>query len=73
MSRPSITASGGGGASIEAPECGKFDSSDFRRGLPRFTPEALNANQALIQLLASIGERKKATYEREKFSARSQT
>jgi aryl-alcohol dehydrogenase-like predicted oxidoreductase len=39
----------------------KFDSSDFRSTLPRFTPEALEANQALIDLLASIAERKKAT------------
>jgi len=39
----------------------KFDSTDFRSTLPRFTPEALKANQALIDLLASIGERKKAT------------
>src|SRR5437773_2248041 len=39
----------------------KFDSSDFRSTLPRFTPEALKANQALIHLLASIGKRKKAT------------
>ena len=38
-----------------------FDSSDFRRGLPRFTPEALKANQALIDLLVTIGQRKKAT------------
>ncbi len=38
-----------------------FDSSDFRSGLPRFTPEALKANQALIKLLSSIAERKKAT------------
>ena len=42
-------------------ENAKFDSSDFRSTLPRFTPEALKANQALIELLASIGERKKAT------------
>jgi aryl-alcohol dehydrogenase-like predicted oxidoreductase len=42
-------------------ENSKFDSSDFRSTLPRFTPEALKANQALINLLASIGERKKAT------------
>jgi aryl-alcohol dehydrogenase-like predicted oxidoreductase len=42
-------------------ENAKFDSSDFRSTLPRFTPEALQANQALIHLLASIGERKKAT------------
>jgi aryl-alcohol dehydrogenase-like predicted oxidoreductase len=39
----------------------KFDSSDFRSTLPRFTPEALKANQALIDLLASIGKVKKAT------------
>src|SRR6202790_233327 len=38
-----------------------FDSSDFRNTLPRFTPEALKANQALINLLGSIAERKKAT------------
>jgi aryl-alcohol dehydrogenase-like predicted oxidoreductase len=39
----------------------KFDSSDFRSNLPRFAPEALKANQALIQLLGSIADRKKAT------------
>ena len=38
-----------------------FDSSDFRSTLPRFTPEALKANQALIKLLEGIAERKKAT------------
>ena len=38
-----------------------FDSTDFRSALPRFTPEALKANQALIDLLTTIGERKKAT------------
>ncbi|MGA3294086.1 MAG: aldo/keto reductase [Candidatus Acidiferrales bacterium] len=38
-----------------------FDSSDFRSTLPRFTPEALKANQALIELLGSIARRKKAT------------
>jgi aryl-alcohol dehydrogenase-like predicted oxidoreductase len=42
-------------------ENAKFDSSDFRSSLPRFTPEALKANQVLIDLLASIAERKKAT------------
>jgi aryl-alcohol dehydrogenase-like predicted oxidoreductase len=36
-------------------------AADFRSTLPRFTPEALKANQALIDLLARIGERKKAT------------
>jgi aryl-alcohol dehydrogenase-like predicted oxidoreductase len=38
-----------------------FDSTDFRSTLPRFTPEALKANQALIHLLAQIGKRKQAT------------
>jgi aryl-alcohol dehydrogenase-like predicted oxidoreductase len=38
-----------------------FDSSDIRSTLPRFTPEALKANQALIDLLGSIAEQKKAT------------
>jgi aryl-alcohol dehydrogenase-like predicted oxidoreductase len=38
-----------------------FDSSDFRSTLPRLTPEALKANQALINLLGSIAHRKKAT------------
>jgi aryl-alcohol dehydrogenase-like predicted oxidoreductase len=38
-----------------------FDSSDFRSILPRFTPEALKANQALIDLIGKIGQRKKAT------------
>jgi aryl-alcohol dehydrogenase-like predicted oxidoreductase len=38
-----------------------FGSSDFRSTLPRFTPEALKANQALIDLLGTIGKRKKAT------------
>jgi aryl-alcohol dehydrogenase-like predicted oxidoreductase len=42
-------------------ENAKFDSTDFRSTLPRFTPEALKANQALIDLLKTIGERKKAT------------
>ena len=39
----------------------KFDSSDFRQGLPRFTPEARKANQALVELLTTIAGRKKAT------------
>src|SRR5512143_3117592 len=38
-----------------------FDSSDFRNIVPRFTPEARKANQALVDLLARIAERKKAT------------
>jgi aryl-alcohol dehydrogenase-like predicted oxidoreductase len=39
----------------------KFDSSDFRNTLPRFTPEARKANQALVDLLCKIAEKKKAT------------
>ena len=39
----------------------KLDSTDFRSTLPRFTPEAMKANQALIDLLGSIAKRKKAT------------
>ena len=39
----------------------KFDSSDFRSTLPRFTPEALKVNQALIDLLGRIAKRKNAT------------
>lgn len=42
-------------------ENAKFDSSDFRSRLPRFTPDALKANQALIDLLGSIAQRKNAT------------
>jgi aryl-alcohol dehydrogenase-like predicted oxidoreductase len=42
-------------------ESAKFDRSDFRSTLPRFTPEALKANQGLIDLLVSIGKRKNAT------------
>jgi aryl-alcohol dehydrogenase-like predicted oxidoreductase len=38
-----------------------FDKSDFRNIVPRFTPEARAANQALVDLLKSIAERKKAT------------
>lgn len=38
-----------------------FDSSDFRSTLPRFTPEALKANQALVDLLGKIAARKHAT------------
>jgi aryl-alcohol dehydrogenase-like predicted oxidoreductase len=42
-------------------ETTKFDDSDFRVGLPRFTPEARKANQALVDLLASIARRMKVT------------
>ena len=38
-----------------------FDSSDFRSAMPRFTPEALKANQVLVNLLSRIAERKNAT------------
>jgi aryl-alcohol dehydrogenase-like predicted oxidoreductase len=38
-----------------------FDSSDFRNIVPRFTPEARKANQALVDLLNNIAERKTAT------------
>jgi len=39
----------------------KFDSSDFRNTLPRFTPEARKVNQALVDLLGEIAQRKKVT------------
>jgi aryl-alcohol dehydrogenase-like predicted oxidoreductase len=38
-----------------------FAGSDFRNSLPRFTPEARKANQALVDLLRTTAERKKAT------------
>lgn len=38
-----------------------FDSSDFRNIIPRFTPEARKANQALVDLLSTIAQRKNAT------------
>jgi len=38
-----------------------FDSSDFRSKLPRFTADALKANQALVDLLSNIAQKKKAT------------
>ncbi len=39
----------------------QLDSSDFRNTIPRFTPEARKANQALVDLLGRIGERRNAT------------
>ncbi len=39
----------------------KFDSTDFRNVVPRFTPEARKANQALVNLLGSVADRKKGT------------
>jgi aryl-alcohol dehydrogenase-like predicted oxidoreductase len=38
-----------------------FDSTDFRNTLPRFTPEARKANQALVDLLGEIAKRKNVT------------
>ncbi|MBI3819451.1 MAG: aldo/keto reductase [Planctomycetes bacterium] len=38
-----------------------FDNTDFRKSLPRFAPDAMRANQALVDLLARIGARKRAT------------
>ena len=38
-----------------------FDSSDFRSRLPRFTPEALKANQVLVDLIGDIAATKQAT------------
>jgi aryl-alcohol dehydrogenase-like predicted oxidoreductase len=42
-------------------ESTQFDKSDFRNTLPRFTPEARKANQALVEMLGRIAARKKAT------------
>jgi len=39
----------------------KFDKNDFRNIVPRFTPEARKANQALVDLLAKFAQQKKAT------------
>jgi aryl-alcohol dehydrogenase-like predicted oxidoreductase len=39
----------------------RFDSTDFRNTLPRFTPEARKANQALVDLLSKVAARKNAT------------
>jgi aryl-alcohol dehydrogenase-like predicted oxidoreductase len=39
----------------------KFDSSDFRNIVPRFTPEARRANQALVDLVGKVAKQKKAT------------
>jgi len=38
-----------------------FDKTDFRNTLPRFTPEAMKANQAFVDLLGVIAKRKNAT------------
>ena len=39
----------------------KFDSTDFRTAFPRFTEEARKANQAVVDLLKQIAQRKNAT------------
>src|SRR4051812_170768 len=39
----------------------KLEKDDFRSTLPRFTPEAIKANQAFVDLLASIAKQKNAT------------
>jgi len=39
----------------------KFDKTDFRNIVPRFTPENRKANQAVVDLVRQIAERKKAT------------
>jgi aryl-alcohol dehydrogenase-like predicted oxidoreductase len=39
----------------------KLGEDDFRKLLPRFTPEAMEKNQALIDLLKRIADEKKAT------------
>jgi aryl-alcohol dehydrogenase-like predicted oxidoreductase len=39
----------------------KLGDNDFRRNLPRFTPESMQANQALVDLLKDMAEQKKAT------------
>ena len=38
-----------------------FDSTDFRNVVPRFTPEARKANQAIVDLIGKVAERKQAT------------
>ena len=42
-------------------ETTKFESSDFRNIVPRFTPEARKVNQALVDLLGAVAKRKNAT------------
>jgi aryl-alcohol dehydrogenase-like predicted oxidoreductase len=39
----------------------KFDSTDFRNGVPRFTADARKANQALVAVLTQLAARKNAT------------
>jgi len=39
----------------------KFDKTDFRNIVPRFTPENRKANQALVDLVGKFAQQKKAT------------
>lgn len=39
----------------------KFDPSDFRNNVPRFSPEARKANQALVEVIQAVADRKRAT------------
>jgi hypothetical protein len=39
----------------------KFDSTDFRNVVPRFTPEARKANQAIVELIGKVAAQKNAT------------
>ena len=42
-------------------ETTRFDNSDFRNTLPRFTPEARKVNQTFVELLGKIAQKKNAT------------
>src|SRR5262249_43375100 len=39
----------------------KFGESDFRKNMPRFAPDAMKANQAFVDLLAKVAERRGVT------------
>jgi aryl-alcohol dehydrogenase-like predicted oxidoreductase len=39
----------------------KFDPTDFRNSVPRFSPEARKANQALVDVVKSVADRKRVT------------
>ena len=39
----------------------KFDPTDFRNNVPRFSPEARKANLALVEIVKLVAERKRAT------------
>src|SRR6202023_418403 len=52
---------GRGLLTVKITEDPKFDSTDFRTVVPRFTPENRKANKALVDLLGRIAEQKKAT------------